>query len=144
MPDDDVTVYSTFERQTSPGAYRVSISNTIENGSVSANLTTANRGDRISLKASPNQGYKFDRFIVKDSQGKEIPVVANSFEMPASDVSISANFYEYDPALGILIKDGDKSKKLRLPTEKMVSLLRLSRLIAMELSLKVLLLTSRK
>lgn len=118
MPDDDVTVYSTFERQTSPGAYRVSISNTIENGSVSANLTTANRGDRISLKASPNQGYKFDRFIVKDSQGKEIPVVANSFEMPASDVSISANFYEYDPALGILIKDGDKSKKVEITNRK--------------------------
>ena len=118
MPDDDVTVYAEFKWQESQGAYRVSISNTIENGSVSANLTTANQGDRISLKATANQGYKFDRFIVKDSQGKEIPVVANSFKMPATDVSISANFYEYDPALGILIKDGDKSKKVEITNRK--------------------------
>ena len=118
MPDDDVTVYSTFERQASPGAYKVSISDTIENGSVSANLATANQGDRISLKATANQGYKFDRFIVKDSQGIEIPIIANSFKMPASNVSISANFYEYDPALGILIKDGDKSKKVEITNRK--------------------------
>lgn len=118
MPDDDVTVYSEFTRQTSPGAYNVSISNNIKNGNVSANLETANEGDIISLKATANQGYKFDRFIVKDSQEKEIPVVANSFKMPASNVSISANFYEYDPALGILIKDGNKSKKVEITNRK--------------------------
>ena len=118
MPDTDVTVYSTFNKQTSRGAHKVSISNNIENGSVSANLETANVGDTISLTASPNQGYKFDRFIVKDSQGKEIPMIANSFKMPASDVSISASFYQYDPALGILIKDGDKSKKVEITNRK--------------------------
>lgn len=118
MPDDDVTVYAEFKWQSSPGAYKLNISNNIENGSVSANLTTANQGDKISLTASPNKGYKFDRFIVKDSQGKEIPIIANSFTMPASDVSISANFYEYDPALGILIKDGDKSKKVEITNRK--------------------------
>lgn len=118
MPDDDVTVYAEFKWQSSPGAYKLNISNNIENGSVSANLSTANKGDTISLKASPNKGYKFDRFIVKDSQGKELPVVANSFKMPASDVSISANFYEYDPALGILINDGNKSKKVEITNRK--------------------------
>ena len=118
MPDDDVTVYAEFKWQASPGDYQVAISKTIENGSVSANLETANEGDIISLKATANQGYKFDRFIVKDDQGKELPVVANSFKMPASDVSISANFYEYDPALGILIKDGNKSKKVEITNRK--------------------------
>jgi len=118
MPDDDVTVYAEFKWQASPGAFKLNISNNIENGSVSANLATANKGDRISLKATANQGYKFDRFIVKDSQDKEIPVVANSFKMPESDVSISASFYEYDPALGILIKDGDKSKKVEITNRK--------------------------
>ncbi|MBS6720181.1 MAG: fibrinogen-binding adhesin SdrG C-terminal domain-containing protein [Peptoniphilus harei] len=118
MPDDDVTVYAEFKWQSSPGAFKLNISNNIENGSVSANLATANKGDRISLKATANQGYKFDRFIVKDSQDKEIPVVANSFKMPESDVSISASFYEYDPALGILIKDGDKSKKVEITNRK--------------------------
>ncbi|MFQ9332282.1 MAG: SpaA isopeptide-forming pilin-related protein, partial [Finegoldia magna] len=118
MPDDDVTVYAEFKWQASQGVYQVDISNTIKGGSVSANLATANAGDIISLTASPNQGYKFDRFIVKDGQGKELPVVANSFKMPASDVSISANFYEYDPALGILIKDGNKSKKVEITNRK--------------------------
>lgn len=118
MPDDDVTVYAEFKWQASSGDYKLNISDTIKNGSVSANLATANVGDTISLKATANQGYKFDRFIVKDSQGKEIPIIANSFKMPASDVSISASFYEYDPALGILIKDGNKSKKVEITNRK--------------------------
>ena len=118
MPDDDVTVYSTFEWQARPGAYQVNIANDIKNGSVSANLSTANAGDIISLKASPNQGYKFDRFIVKDSQGKEIPIIANSFTMPESAVSISASFIEYDPELGILIKDGDQAKPVQITNRK--------------------------
>lgn len=119
MPDTDVTVYSGFERQTSPGDYQVKIANDIKNGSVSANLATANTGDMISLTATPNKGFKLEKFTVtNDSTGKEIPLVGNSFTMPASSVSISASFIEYDPELGILIKDGDQAKSVQITNRK--------------------------
>ena len=119
MPDTDVTVYSRFGQQSSPGDYAVNISGVIQNGTVSANLATANTGDIISLKASPKQGFKLDKFTVtNDSTGKEIPLVGNSFTMPASSVSISASFIEYDPELGILIKDGNKVKPVQITNRK--------------------------
>lgn len=119
MPDDNVTVSSTFEMPTSTGNYQVKVANDIQNGTVSANLETADEGDIISLTATANKGFKLDKFtVIDDNTGEKIPLIANSFIMPASNVSISASFIEYDPELGILIKDGDKVKPVEITNRK--------------------------
>ncbi len=78
-----------------------------ENGSVKTNTNTANVGDEITVTATPADGYELDTLTVKDAKGNAIEVEDNGFEMPASDVTVSATFKKivYKVELGNLSKN---------------------------------------
>ncbi len=72
--------------------YTVTIADDIQNGSVTADVTEAIEQGWVTLTPTPNQGYKFEKWAVKDANGTEITVTNNKFQMPASNVTVSASF----------------------------------------------------
>lgn len=90
MPAEDVTVTATF---TEKQAYTITISNAIENGSVSASASENYEGEEIVLTAIPASGYELESWIVTNVSTEEtITVTDNKFTMPAANVIVSANF----------------------------------------------------
>ena len=78
---------------TTAQTYTVTIANNIENGTVTANPTTASEGDEITLTATPADGYKFSAWdVTRDDNSQAVSVTNNKFTMPASDVTVSATF----------------------------------------------------
>lgn len=71
--------------------YNVRIAGTT-NGSVSADKTTAQYGDQVKLTIVPNEGYKLNELKVTDAADKEIGIIQNTFDMPASHVTVTATF----------------------------------------------------
>ncbi len=71
--------------------YNVSIAGTT-NGSVSADKTTAQYGDQVKLTIVPNEGYKLNELKVTDATNNEIGIIQNTFDMPASHVTVTATF----------------------------------------------------
>ena len=59
------------------------------NGIASASQTSAPEGTLITLTATPNSGYHFDRFEVVSG---DITITNNTFTMPAEDVTVKAVF----------------------------------------------------
>lgn len=59
------------------------------NGIASASQTSAAEGTLITLTATPNNGYHFDRFEVISG---DITITNNTFTMPAGDVTVKAVF----------------------------------------------------
>lgn len=65
---------------------------TAENGTVSVDKTTAKEGETVTITANPANGYVLKSLSAADSNGKAITVTNSTFQMPASDVTISASF----------------------------------------------------
>ena len=64
-----------------------------ETGKVEANEQTAKEGDKITLTATPNAGYVFSSWQVKDADGNDVTVGNdNTFTMPDSNVTVTATF----------------------------------------------------
>lgn len=63
---------------------------TIKKGA--SDITSAKVNTTITLAATPNSGYTFSSWTVKDAENNEISVVSNEFQMPASNVTVTANF----------------------------------------------------
>lgn len=82
---------------TSVPQYTISIDNTITNGTVTASASSAEAGTKITLIATPNDGYQFVSWNVKDASNTVIEVIEDKFEMPASNVTVSATFEEKLP-----------------------------------------------
>ena len=83
---NDLTLYAQWNQ-----IFTITLA-TIENGSVTVSQNQAVEGDLISLTATPSTGYEFDHWNVTDAENNIIPVTENQFEMPASNVTISAVF----------------------------------------------------
>ena len=66
--------------------------NPVENGSISANPTTAYKNETVSLSATPASGYFFSAWDVRDASNNPITVTDNQFTMPDSDVTVGATF----------------------------------------------------
>lgn len=66
--------------------------NQADNGSVAASVKEAAEGDTVTVTATPAQGYELDTLTVKDANGDNVAVTNNTFNMPASDVTVSATF----------------------------------------------------
>ena len=64
----------------------------VEHGSVSANLSSVPVGATITLTATPDEGYELDHWTVTDDNNNLVTVDNNQFEMPASNVTVSATF----------------------------------------------------
>ena len=87
MPAQNVTVSATFTAIN----YSVNVG-TIVGGSVSANPVTATVGTEITLSNTPNAGYKFASYTVRDADGAAVVVADGKFTMPAKNVTVSATF----------------------------------------------------
>ena len=133
MPASNVTVTASF-KPASTGEFKILsvTSDPTKGGTASANKPNPVRaGDVVTLTATPKDGYKFDKFVVKDVNGKAIEIldkdprvaqqtrwapmakapargaqgsVTKYFIMPASDVTITAKFVKQNEA-GIEITD---------------------------------------
>ena len=66
--------------------------NPVENGSISANPTTAYKNETVTLSATPALGYFFSAWDVRDASNNSITVTDNQFTMPDSDVTVGATF----------------------------------------------------
>ena len=92
MPAANVTVSASFTQKT----YAIT-ANTAENGTYTvkvgdAEVTSAVKGAKVLLDATPAEGYICDGWTVLDADGKSVSVSNNSFYMPASAVTISTSF----------------------------------------------------
>lgn len=86
---DDVVIYGV---EYGAPKYNINIE-TVEGGELSASASSAKAGTEITLVANPDTGYNFNNdWLVKDSDGNEIPVVDEKFTMPAKDVTVTASF----------------------------------------------------
>ncbi|MCQ2293927.1 MAG: bacterial Ig-like domain-containing protein [Bacteroidaceae bacterium] len=73
-------------------AHTITISSTIVNGSVTANVAEAIEGQEIILTVTPDEGYCLDELTVNTVMSEPITVIDNKFTMPAYDVIVSATF----------------------------------------------------
>lgn len=97
MPAQNVTVSGTFSKV----AYTITKA-AAENGSFivkngDAEVTTAFKGDKITLEATPAEGFTFGKWTVTYMDGeteKSFNPSANTFNMPAANVTVSATFVE--------------------------------------------------
>lgn len=83
---DDLTLYAQWKQ-----IFTINLEDS-PHGNVTASQTQAIEGDLITLTVTPDQGYELDALTVTDSYSNTIPVTDNQFEMPASNVTVSANF----------------------------------------------------
>ena len=73
--------------------YTITIGTT-SNGTISSDCEEAEEGATVTLTATPNSGYEFGTWDVKDADNNAITVTNNTFTMPASNVTVSATFVE--------------------------------------------------
>ena len=97
MPAQNVTVSGTFSKV----AYTITKAVT-ENGSFivkngNTEVTTAFKGDKLTLEATPAEGFTFAKWTVTYMDGeteKSFNPSANTFNMPGANVTVSATFVE--------------------------------------------------
>lgn len=61
-------------------------------GTVTVDQTSAKKGDTVTITAVPDTGYSLKSLTAADSSGKNISIMDSRFQMPASDVTITAVF----------------------------------------------------
>lgn len=64
----------------------------VENGTVTADPTTAAEGATVTLTATPETGYVLDGWSVTDANGNSVTVTDNEFTMPDGNVTVTASF----------------------------------------------------
>lgn len=93
--DAEANEYTQVIAVTQAGAvvkYNVTIADGIENGTVTADPTTAAEGEVVTLTATPADGYRLAAWDVKDAESNAVAVTDNKFTMPAMAVTVSATF----------------------------------------------------
>ena len=90
-------VYSFGVLQGKPKTFNVKISDSISNGKVTADKTSGIYAkSKVGLTVTPDDGYKLDKLeVVKNISDQKVTVDEyNTFEMPGSDVTVTATFKE--------------------------------------------------
>lgn len=72
-------------------AHTVTIAPTA-NGTVTSSVSTVKRGNTVTLTVTPASGYRLQTLTVTDGAGRAVTMNGYSFNMPASDVTITATF----------------------------------------------------
>ena len=80
---------------TAKSAYMITVENT-KNGEVISSHKTADKGDTVTLTATPDKGYAVRRIIVTDSSDQKLTLTEKdskyTFTMPASNVTVKTTF----------------------------------------------------
>ena len=82
-------------------AYTITVNQPSEGGEISADATTADEGEEITLTATPDAGYELSAWIVKDASNNDVAVTGNKFTMPASNVTVTATFSKIKYAVAV-------------------------------------------
>jgi len=91
MPASNVTVTVTFEKI----PYSVTVNRSpAAGGSASANKSTANYGDTVTLSQTPASGYYFNGW----TSSPAVTITSGSFTMPNGNITITANYLKYSSA----------------------------------------------
>jgi len=94
MPAYNVIVNAAFEAIPAE-SYLIITALGITNGSVVSNVTSAEAGNTITLKITPNDGYRLKSgslHVTQTGGSQTVAVTDNKFTMPAYDVTVSAVF----------------------------------------------------
>ncbi|MDY3893781.1 MAG: FN3 associated domain-containing protein [Candidatus Cryptobacteroides sp.] len=97
MPAQDVTVSGSFSKvdYTITKVDSEGGSFTVKNNGVE--VTKAQIGETITLEATPEEGYQFDKWTVtNESTSSTVYVNENTFTMPGANVTVEANFLKSD------------------------------------------------
>ena len=98
MPASPVTIYVNFNYSPLPqGTYRATPDTAMVGGNVKVTPSTGKAGTVVRLTVNPWEGYTNTSYwVTKASDGGNVPVKSDSeglyFEMPASHVTVYANF----------------------------------------------------
>ena len=81
----------------SDNGYKITLPASVSNGSVKSNVTMAEKGDTVTITATPAKGYVVDSLKVTDKNGSELELTDKgngrySFTMPGSKVSVEVTF----------------------------------------------------
>lgn len=80
---------------TAKSAYMITVENT-KNGEVISSHKTADKGDTVTLTATPDKGYAVRRIIVTDSSDQKLTLTEKdgkyTFTMPSSNVTVKTTF----------------------------------------------------
>lgn len=79
---------------TAPQTFSVIIDDEIANGAISASATEVAAGIDVTLTITPDEHYQLTTLTVTDASSNPVTVIDNKFTMPASNVTISAEFVE--------------------------------------------------
>ena len=79
---------------TETGAYTITISSAISNGTVTADKSKANEGDTVTLTVTPDDGFKLNNFYVEYGTPSQYLLINDdyTFTMPAENVTVNASF----------------------------------------------------
>ena len=85
--------------------YNVNVAESIENGEVTVDPTSAAKDDKVTVTATPNEGYELSSITVTGVTNNEAVKVAddNTFVMIADDVTVSATFKAIPQLVGYYV-----------------------------------------
>lgn len=115
MPDADVTIRVDFEQvsQPQPTKHDINIIKT-EGGTVTADKSTADKGETVKLTITTDTGYEIEAFLLLDKnqglvQGSSINHLYKTFTMPDEDVWVKILFKKSEtPAKSFIVgKEND-------------------------------------
>ncbi len=87
-------------------SHNVTIAETT-NGTVTADKESCPEADEVTLTVTPDEGYQLDALTVKDADGNDVKVTNNQFEMPLTDVTVTATFKKAPVDVDITVESGN-------------------------------------
>ena len=84
--------YEFVDTPVPPTTYTVTVAAAVDGGTISASPLEAEEGATVTLTETPDAGWQFVEWIVKDADNNDVTVTNDQFTMPASNVTVNATF----------------------------------------------------